>query len=508
MGSLILILLMMMQTQPNQEYMAKRGDTVTITVWERESLSGTVIIDSNGNITLPMPIGSVQVVGKTATQISQMLTDRLKEYSINPTVFVSISPSEGFNVHVLGEVKTPNFFNVPEGTTVQEVIAKSGGLTDLADDENIRLIRLERKADGSEDNKVEMIVNFKHFVEQNDLTANPVLKSDDVLFVPRVPKSEIEEYKYIAFFGAVNAQGIKEIEEPLPLVRAIALAGGLSDIALAKEISIVSLSDGEFTRKNVDFEKFLKDGDKASNPIVKLGDMIFVPTKPEDEPPITVSVIGQVSSPGKYPVKKGSRVLDAIYEAGGFIEDAFIDDVSVIRIDPDDLTTTKYSVNIKDYLASNDLNFNPTLTEGDMIFVPISQSAKIIPPIQQAFISFIRVSIIGEVNKAGEYQVSTKSNVLDIIKVAEGYTSLADMKKVTIIRESSESGKRKSMQTVNIQKILTNGEFQLLPELVSGDTIFIPQKPEGNVWDTIVRVSSQISTIAVAFFVITGRRWW
>jgi len=120
----------------------------------------------------------------------------------------------------------------------------------------------------------------------------------------------------------------------------------------------------------------------------------------------------------------------------------------------------------------------------------------------------MRVSIIGEVSKSGEYQVSTKSNILDIIKIAGGYTDSADIKKVTVIQESSESGKGKSMQTVNIQKILTNGEFQLLPELVSGDTIFIPRKPEGNVWNTIVRISSQISTIAVAFFVITGQRWW
>jgi len=91
------------QSIPAQEYTAKPGDFITVTVWERQTLSGTVTVDTNGNITLPVPIGSISVVGLTATQISDLLTERLEEYMVSPTVFVSISPAEGFTVHVLGE---------------------------------------------------------------------------------------------------------------------------------------------------------------------------------------------------------------------------------------------------------------------------------------------------------------------------------------------------------------------------------------------------------------------
>jgi polysaccharide export outer membrane protein len=177
MTGLIFFLLMIMQTQPNQEYVAKKGDIVTVTVWERESLSGTVVIDANGNITLPMPIGSIQVVGQTAMKISQMLTEKIKEYLVNPTVFISISPSEGFNVHVLGEVILPSFVQIPEGTTIQEVITKTGGFTPLADLNHIRIIRTEENiADGSK-KSFETIIDFEIFIKQNDLSANPVLKS-------------------------------------------------------------------------------------------------------------------------------------------------------------------------------------------------------------------------------------------------------------------------------------------------------------------------------------------
>ena len=145
MVSLLIFLMLFTQAPLGQEYVAKQGDSVTVTVWERQSLSGMVIVDSNGNITLPMPIGSVSVVGMTAANIAQLLTDKIKEYLVNPTVFVSITPAEGFIVHVLGEVKSPDFIKVPEGSTVQEVITRAGGFTDLADKKHIKLIRKDEK---------------------------------------------------------------------------------------------------------------------------------------------------------------------------------------------------------------------------------------------------------------------------------------------------------------------------------------------------------------------------
>ena len=90
MPSILIFLLLISQVNLGQEYTAKRGDSVTVTVWDRQSLSGTIMVDPNGNITLPMPIGAVSVLGMTATQIGKILTDKIKEYQVNPTVFVSI----------------------------------------------------------------------------------------------------------------------------------------------------------------------------------------------------------------------------------------------------------------------------------------------------------------------------------------------------------------------------------------------------------------------------------
>jgi polysaccharide export outer membrane protein len=225
MPNILIFLLLISQVNLGQEYIAKRGDSITVTVWDRQSLSGTIMVDPNGNITLPMPIGAVSVLGMTATQIGKILTDKIKEYQVNPTVFVSISPAEGFTVHVLGEVRSPDFVRVPEGTTVQEAITRAGGWTDFADKENIRLIREESEIDKK---TTETKIDFTKFIKGGDLSANPVLKSRDVLIVPRATEAVVTS-KRISVYGAVGRTGLVETEEPQTLSVIIAMSGGLTN---------------------------------------------------------------------------------------------------------------------------------------------------------------------------------------------------------------------------------------------------------------------------------------
>lgn len=502
MSSVLIFLLLISQVNPMQEYTAKRGDIISITVWERPSLSGTVVVDSNGNITLPMPIGAVTVAGMTATEISKVLTDRVKEYVVNPTIFVSITPSEGFTVHVLGEVKSPDFIKVPEGTTVQEVITKAGGFTEFSDKEHIRLIR--KIDDVKEGKTIETIVDLTNFIKNGDLSSNPILKSGDTLIIPRMPE-KVMTSKRITVYGAVGRPGIIETEEPQPLATIIAMAGGLSSRSNPAEISIIRISDNNILQKTVNFEDFISGKNFQANPTVSFGDMVFVPEKIEEKP-FDINVMGQVVRPGTYPATKESRLLNAIYQAGGFSENSDVENVMLIR--NEDSSLIKKKVNVKEFIVSGNQEFNPLLMKGDTIYVPLSSKAKQIPSFHEIFLTSMQVSIIGEINKPDTYNVFDNASVLDIIKLAGGPTSSADLKKVTIIRRSDEKGNSESFQSLNLQKVLTKGQFESLPKLVTGDTIFIPRKEERTFWGTIVRTSSEISTIILTFHLITGRRWY
>ncbi len=500
MSILLIFLLLISQSNAGQEYIAKRGDIVSVTVWERPSLSGNVIVDSNGNITLPIPIGAINVLGKTATEISKMLTDKVKEYVVNPTIFVSITPSEGFIVHVLGEVRSPDFIKVPEGTTIQEAITKAGGFTEFSDKKHIRLIR---KIDDLKEGKTnEIIVDITRFIKDGDLSSNPTIRSGDIIIVPRIPEKNVTTSRIIVY-GAVGRPGIIETEEPQLLSTIIAMVGGLLSRANPTEISIVKISDDSFSQKTVNFEDFITGKDYRANPTVSLGEIVFVPEK-VDEKPFDISVIGQVLKPGAYTATKESRLLNAIYQAGGFSENSDIENVTLIRRENGGLLRKK--INIKELIMSGDQESNPLLMKGDIIYVPLSSKARQIPASHEMFLTPVQVSIIGEVNKPDTYNVFDKTTVLDVIRLAGGPTSLADLKKVVIIRKSGNMGELETIMPLNLQKVLTKGQFESLPNLITGDVIFIPRKQERTIWQTIVRTSSEISTVVLAFYLIIGRR--
>jgi protein involved in polysaccharide export with SLBB domain len=233
--------------------------------------------------------------------------------------------------------------------------------------------------------------------------------------------------------------------------------------------------------------------------------MVFVPEKAEEEKPFTVNILGQIEKPGAYPMTKESRLFDALYQAGGFAGEAAIDKVTVIHIGVDSLVKEEF--NVEEFLRSGDQKLNPLVIKGDTIYVPLSQDAKEIPPVHEAFLSSMRVSVIGEVTKPNTFQVSKNISLLDILKLAGGPTSQADLKKVAVISEIADSDGKENSQTVNLQKVLTKGEFQLLPKLNTGDTIFVPRKTERNLWGNIMKTISNISTIIVTYYLIIGLHW-
>jgi len=162
-------------------------------------------------------------------------------------------------------------------------------------------------------------------------------------------------------------------------------------------------------------------------------------------------------------------------------------------------------VNVKEYLVSGDERYNPPLAKGDTIFIPMSEGAKRIPAVHTAFFPSIRVTIIGEIARPDIYQVSREASVLDVLKLAGGPTSDADLERVMVIREKSGEGQKRL--NIDLEKVLTEGEFQLLLPLQQDDTIFVPRsKPKRNIWGTVVRFAADISTIALAYLLVTGRR--
>ena len=87
-------------------------------------------------------------------------------------------------VHVMGEVRNPGEFRVPDTTNILELISRAGGPTELAKFSAVRLTHVEGKAEP----RVQ-VLNLDAFLTASAATAStsslPPLMPGDVVVVPR-----------------------------------------------------------------------------------------------------------------------------------------------------------------------------------------------------------------------------------------------------------------------------------------------------------------------------------
>ena len=87
-------------------------------------------VDGSGNITVPYG-GVIRVVGRTAADVSRIISEKLSQRAIEPQVVVSINERRGNDVAVLGEVKSPARFSLDPGgiSLLGAISARAGGPT-------------------------------------------------------------------------------------------------------------------------------------------------------------------------------------------------------------------------------------------------------------------------------------------------------------------------------------------------------------------------------------------
>jgi len=122
-----------------QPYTLGAGDKLRVVVFGQDGISNTYIVDAGGNVSLPL-IGSVAARGITTQQLSQRISERLKQgYVREPHVSVEVETSRPF--FILGEVTTPGQYPYVADMTVEKAIAIAGGFAPRAYKTTVELTR-------------------------------------------------------------------------------------------------------------------------------------------------------------------------------------------------------------------------------------------------------------------------------------------------------------------------------------------------------------------------------
>ncbi|MCI0534679.1 MAG: polysaccharide export protein [Verrucomicrobiales bacterium] len=119
------------------------SDLIIVAVFDELKLSGEYRVQAGGTIRYPL-LGTVEVAGKTPTEVADELNKKLGEdYLVNPEVTVLVKQYRSRTVTVMGKVMKPGPVLLPEEEKMDiiQALAQAGGFQPTA---NLNKIRFSR----------------------------------------------------------------------------------------------------------------------------------------------------------------------------------------------------------------------------------------------------------------------------------------------------------------------------------------------------------------------------
>jgi polysaccharide biosynthesis/export protein len=128
----------------SRAYAIQEGDLIRVQVWNQDAMSTRARVRSDGRISVPF-LKDVTVAGKAPAALATELERMLKDYVINPVVYVVVEESRPATVSVVGEVTRPGVFPIDGAMGVAQALAAAGGLTAFAHKRRIYVLRADPK---------------------------------------------------------------------------------------------------------------------------------------------------------------------------------------------------------------------------------------------------------------------------------------------------------------------------------------------------------------------------
>lgn len=420
-------------------------------------------------------------------------------------------------ITIKGAVFRPGEFELTEGLTLSQLIAKADGLKEDAFTNRGYITRLK-------DDLTPEMLSFSTADIISGEAQDILLKREDVITIPSIFKLK-EEYT-ITVAGEVRTPGTLKYGDNMTLEDAILMSGGFKEGATPKRIevarrlkSVDQLSDVAATAQlfTVDLDKDLKT---ASNFILDPFDIISIYPSPGYEEQKTVMVEGEVLFPGTYTISsKNERISDVIKRAGGLTASAYREGASLKRErrkktqleqEQEDLklakfediqkksgdTATEKQTDIRSAVARNNFvginlekilnrpgrSYDLMLEDGDVISVPKQLQT---------------VKVSGEV-LAPSSVIYTSKEFKKYINNSGGFSGKAYKKRSYITyANGSVSGTKNFLF------------FKNYPNVKPGAEIFVPLKPEskGKLSTTeVVAITTALATIGTLVYTIFGNR--
>ncbi len=247
------------------------GDTLNFSVYDRADLAReNVQIAPDGTVSYLQAV-AMRAQGLTLDQLRTRLEEELSKYQKNVKVIITPSAVASKEFTIIGRVKKPGSFTLDRPTSVLEAISLAEGIQigtvrssafELADFERSFVARQGKK----------LSVDLARLYYEGDFSQNAYLEPDDYIYVA----SNLENEIYI--LGEVREAGRRKMPVKLTLARAIAEAGGFTDVAYQMKVLLIRGSIHQPVTRVVNVKDILQG--RASDIALENRDIVFVSKRP------------------------------------------------------------------------------------------------------------------------------------------------------------------------------------------------------------------------------------
>jgi protein involved in polysaccharide export with SLBB domain len=181
---------------------------------------------------------------------------------------------------------------------------------------------------------------------------------------------------------------------------------------------------------------------------------------------IRVYLVGNVSKPGAYTISGLSTIISALFDTGGPSKNGTMRSIELKR-----MGKTISTLDLYDFLLKGDKTKDSKLINDDVIYVP---------PVGPL------VAINSGVKNPAIYEIKNGDKLLDLIKMADGFTNIAYNKRISVKRIFNNQ--YSDYADFNISELDTNSEKNI--ELKDGDIITIKSVID---LDTSINISGAVA---------------
>lgn len=204
-------------------------------------------------------------------------------------------------------------------------------------------------------------------------------------------------------------------------------------VPLLGEVSVEDLTVSEVALK---LERLFADGYLVSPQVD-----VFI----EEYRSKNAIILGQINRPGQYELRGTITFLEFVSKAGGLTKDAG-SKATIKRLDQAEAGKDKIVIDLDRLIKEGDTSLNILVQDGDNIYISKADN----------------FYVTGEVSEPGAYQLEQGMTVIKAIARAQGFTDIAQKKKVRIIRESG--GEKRILENVSMDEKIMAEDVIVVPE--------------------------------------------